>query len=164
MKILKFLDDNLERYFLLTSLVFIVVLIFLQVVLRYFFNYSLSWAEELARYLLLYQIWVGTSYGVKKEAHIRVTILQQMVSERNKVRIEVFTTVLWLVFTVFLAAKSGQLVGILMNRGQLSAAMQIPMGYAYASVPVGCSLMAFRLCQKLYKEVKKLEQKEVVVK
>ena len=34
--------------------------------------------------------------------------------------------------------------------GQTSTAMHIPMWIAYASVPVGCTLMAFRLLQNAY--------------
>lgn len=161
MKILKFLDENFEKYILMASLVFIVLIIFIQVIFRYVFNNSLSWAEELTRYIMLYLIWIGTAYGVKEEAHIRITFLQQRFSEKNQVRIEIIITMIWAIFAAFLAIKSGQLTKILLDRGQLSAAMQIPMGYAYASVPIGCSLMIIRLVQKLYKELRKLESMEV---
>jgi len=32
---------------------------------------------------------------------------------------------------------------------QLSSALRLPMGWAYLSVPVGCILMSFRLCQRM---------------
>ena len=35
--------------------------------------------------------------------------------------------------------------------GQESAAMQIPMTWPYASVPVGCALMCLRLLVEFYK-------------
>lgn len=160
MKILKFLDENIEKYFLWASLVAVVILIFMQVVLRYVFNYSLAWAEELSRYILLYQIWVGTAYCVKKDAHIRMNIIQSKLSPKNQIKMEIFVTVLWMIFTLFLTLKSGQLTSMLYANKQISPAMQIPMAIAYASVPIGCGLMVFRLCQKLYKDVIKLEKQE----
>lgn len=155
--------DKLEKYFLVSSLVIVVLLIFIQVVLRKVFNYSLSWAEELARYILLYQIWIGASYCVAHDAHIRITMLQKKFSERNQIIIEIIVTVLWTTFSLFLTIKSAELTFNIFKMGQISPAMQIPMGIAYASVPIGCGLMTFRLCQKLLRDINKLEKKEVDV-
>jgi TRAP-type C4-dicarboxylate transport system permease small subunit len=161
LKLLKALDKHFETYFLIATLVFMVVIISVQVFLRTFFHYSLTWAEELSRYIMLYQIWVGASLAVKEDAHLRITSVKDSLSPSGQVKLEIFVIVLWTVFVAFLTIKSGQLVDILLNRGQVSPAMQIPMAYAYASVPFGCGLMVIRLCQKLFHEVKKLESLEV---
>lgn len=161
MKLIKALDKNFETYFLIATLVFMVIIISLQVFLRTFFSYSLTWAEELSRYVMLYQIWVGASLAVKEDAHLRITSVKDKLSATGQVKLEILVIVLWSVFAAFLTIKSGQLVNILLSRGQVSPAIQIPMGYAYASVPVGCGLMIIRLCQKLYHEVQKLESLEV---
>lgn len=154
LKVLKWLDENLETYFLIGTLVFMVVIISLQVFLRTFFDFSFTWAEEIARYVMLYQIWIGASLAVKEDAHLRITTFRDKYSKKGKMNFEIFIIVLWTVFAGFMTIKSGQLVKILFNRGQVSPAMQIPMGYAYASVTIGCGLMIFRLLQKLYHEVK----------
>lgn len=164
MKILKWLDKNFETYFLITTLVVMVFIVTLQVVLRSFFKYSLTWAEEFTRYVMLYQIWLGASIAVKEDAHLRITSFRDSLSQKGQAIVELIVIVLWTVFAVFLAIKSGQLVNILFTRGQLSAAMRLPMGYAYASVTVGCALMAIRLIQKLYKLVRKFENKELEIK
>lgn len=156
--LLRWLDENFEKYLLIASLVFIVLLIFLQVVLRYVFDSSLAWAEELARYVMLYQIWIGAAFAVKSDAHIRVTILPDRLKGKSRIKFEIILIAIWMVFAAFMTIKSGQLTNILLQRGQLSTAMLIPMGYAYASVPIGCGLMVIRLAQKLLIELKKLEE------
>ena len=50
------------------------LIIFVQVVLRWF-GRSLVWAEELARYIMLYQVWIGAAYAVREDAHIRITAI-----------------------------------------------------------------------------------------
>lgn len=51
--------NSLEAHLLVISLAFTTLLIFVQVVMRYVFNNSLSWSEELARYVFIWQIWLG---------------------------------------------------------------------------------------------------------
>ncbi|MCR0487393.1 TRAP transporter small permease subunit, partial [[Clostridium] innocuum] len=56
MKIIRWLDDNLEEALLIALLVMMTLLMGLQVFSRYILNASLSWSEELTRYLF---IWSG---------------------------------------------------------------------------------------------------------
>ena len=44
--------NNLEEYLLVVSLVINVLLVFLQVIMRTVFKNSLTWSEELSRYIL----------------------------------------------------------------------------------------------------------------
>ena len=46
MRFLKWLDEHFEEYILSGLLVVISVVMMLQVIMRYVFNASLSWAEE----------------------------------------------------------------------------------------------------------------------
>jgi len=52
-KVLKWMDDNLEMSISIVLMSGMTVLIFIQVIMRYIFKNSLSWSEELARYLLI---------------------------------------------------------------------------------------------------------------
>ena len=63
MRVLKFIDEQFEKWALIASLIVMVLLTFMQVVLRWFGNATV-WAEELSRYIMLYQVWVGASYAV----------------------------------------------------------------------------------------------------
>lgn len=131
-------------------MMFSVALVFLQVIMRYVFSSSLSWSEELARYLFLWQIWLGASYAVKERKHLRIEAVQSMIkSASGKIRFELVALFLWLVFSIFMVYKGGELVKLLFVRGQVSPAMRVPMAYAYASVPVGCLLMSIRLIAEI---------------
>ena len=46
--------NNLEEYLLIISLVCNVLLVFLQVIMRTVFKNSLTWSEELARYMFVW--------------------------------------------------------------------------------------------------------------
>ena len=71
--------NHLEEYLLVGSLVFSVLLVFLQVVMRTVFKNSLSWSEELARYLFIWQTWLGVSIAFKEDEHIKVTLIYSII-------------------------------------------------------------------------------------
>ena len=137
--------DNAEEYLLVGSLAFNVVLVFFQVVMRYVFQNSLSWSEELARYIFLWQTWLGASYAVREHRHLRVEMLADWFKGRSRLVFELFVLLVWFGFSAFLAYQGYRMTAFLAQSGQSSAAMQIPISWAYASVPVGCGLMALRL-------------------
>ncbi len=151
---------KVEEYFLVGSMVVSVCVVFLQVVMRYVFQNSLTWSEELARYIFLWQCWIGASYAVKKGSHIRVEILPNKFAGKKKVIFEVIITLIWFSFTIFLAYTGTWITTHVFNSGQLSPAMRIPMGYAYASVPVGCFLMIVHLIEDLADLFHKYKQGE----
>ena len=72
MKVLRFLDDNLEKMICTVTLALMSAIIVAQVFFRYVLNNSLSWSEELARYLFIWTIYIGISYGVKMDKHVAV--------------------------------------------------------------------------------------------
>ncbi|MCF7935473.1 MAG: TRAP transporter small permease [Synergistales bacterium] len=121
----------------------------MQVVMRYIFQSSLSWSEELARYIFVWQTWLGTSFAVKHSAHIRVEFIKNFMSESAQRKLDWVVFAIWIAFSIFLSLKSSQLTSMLFDRMQLSPAMRLPMAWAYLSVPVGCSLMSLRLFQRM---------------
>jgi len=144
--------SNIEEYLIVASLVFNVFLIFIQVIMRYIFHSSLFWSEELARYIFIWQIWLGFSLGFKYGQHIRVKIIFRYLSNKGKHTLEIFVLFLCLIFGLFLMFNSGFLVQQLFIRNALSPAMRLPLCYMYTSVTVGSGLAIFRLIQKLYEK------------
>jgi len=151
---IKIIDEKLEEYFLVVTMAAMVLIIFLQIIMRYVFNNSLTWSEEITRYIFLWQIWVGVSFAVKSSKHIRVDIIKDFLSAKGKVIIEMVATVIWLAFGVFLFYRAGIVTSKVYTSGQLAPATQIPMWIPYLSVFVGSGLMIFRLLQKIFYDTK----------
>ena len=162
MKILGLFVDKLEEYSMTVLTIIMTVLIFMQVVMRYIFKDSPAWTEELSRYIFLWAIWIGASYGVKTHSHVRLTILTSRLNKKVQSAVNVVVWFLWLGFIIFLVFKGFELVGTFLSSGQTSTAMHIPMWIAYASVPVGCTLMVFRLLQNAYYALKKFKNEKEV--
>src|SRR5690625_7550199 len=100
MSILRWLDKHLEEYILVILSIFTVVIIFSQVVLRYIFNSSLPWSEEIARYAFICLIYVGVSYGVKRQKHLSVDVFIMIFNDKGKIIINMIANFLLLVYAL----------------------------------------------------------------
>lgn len=148
-KLVKFADERLEEVFLVLTMAAMVGLIFVQVFNRYVINVSLSWTEELARYIHIWQVWVGASYAVRRKAHLKVEMFKNIFPVTVRKWVDVVAIFLWFILAVFLAYQGTELVVTVFDRGQLSPAMRLPMWLPYLAIPVGGTLMTVRLIQQL---------------
>lgn len=159
MKVLKFIDEQFEKWFLIVSLIVMVLVTFMQIVLRWF-NAATVWAEEFSRYVMLYQVWVGAAYAVHENAHIRITALIGKLSGGRRRGMDLVVLTLWLLFALWLTVEGCVLVGKIAAMGQVSSAMRIPMTIPYASVPIGGALMTIRLVQKIVERLRNTQEEE----
>ncbi len=72
-KVLKFLNAILTTMITI-FLSSMVILVFLNVVLRYGFNSGITWSEEMARYLFVWIVFLGTIVAFKDKAHLGVDL------------------------------------------------------------------------------------------
>lgn len=150
MKVLKFLDENLEKMLCVVFLALMSIIIVLQVFFRYVLNNSLSWSEELARYLFIWMIYIGISYGVKLDKHICVDAVYTFMPKGIKRGYAIVAYILFLIFAVSIIYYGILVVGMQITSGQVSPAMGLPMQYVYAAPVVGMVLTVIRLIQKIY--------------
>lgn len=72
MKALKWLDHNLEEFLLTLFLVGMAVIMGIQVFSRFILKESLSWTEELTRYLFIWSGFLSVSYCSKRCISIKI--------------------------------------------------------------------------------------------
>ena len=154
MKILKLLDDHLEEAVIFLVFAAMSLIIGLQVIMRYVFQSSLSWSEEVARYLFIWLIYVGISYGVKKSAHISVTALDMVLSPRAQHIMKIVSAVVFLLFALVVVYYGRDVCARIARLGQEAPATGLHMWVVYAAVPTGFTLTCIRLIQRLYALVK----------
>lgn len=124
-----------------------IVVVFLQVFCRFVIQGSLPWSEELARYLMIWTVFIGASIGAKEGAHIGVEALVAAFPPGIKRLSIMLAGGLNIVFCITIAYISFKVVAFLHGSGQLSPAMRIPMYWAYLAIPVGVTLMGLRFIQ-----------------
>ena len=141
--------DKLE---VLTTLI-----IFVQVIMRSVFNSSLTWSEELTRYIFIWQIWMGVSIAQKDKAHIKVEILKSFVKNQKVIAVvDVIATILLIAFNIFLVTSGIDLVQQMITRGNVSSAMRLPMWIVYIVLPLASGIFTLRLIGQVVEDIKGL--------
>jgi len=160
MKILKWLDDNFEKYICIVLMSVMTFVIFLQFVMRRGFNNSLTWSEELARYLFIWLIYIGISYGAKMKSHIKLEAFIVKLPIKIQPSFVLFAEVLFLAFAMFIVYTSWGVVLRQVALGQTSPAIGIPMSVVYAAPTVGFALASIRQVQVIIQRVKEMRPKK----
>jgi TRAP-type C4-dicarboxylate transport system permease small subunit len=152
--------NNFEEYVCVFGMATMTAVVFLQVIMRYVFSNSLSWSEEFSRYVFIWISWLGASYAVRENSHFRFKMLADKLEGNARRCLELFVLLAWFTFCFFLAWYGTRLVLFLIARGQISAAMEIPMSLPYAAVPIGVGCMCIRLIIEMWKVIKEMTKGE----
>ena len=147
MKILRFLDNNLEKFICAILLSAMTVVIFLQIVLR-LAGLQLAWTEESGRYMFIWMIYISSAMAVKVRAHIKVDVLKVAFGKKVSFWLDVLSNVMFFFFAVVFFYYSILTVNKLaFVRPQTSPTLHLPMWVVYFSIVAGFALMCVRLVQ-----------------
>jgi TRAP-type C4-dicarboxylate transport system permease small subunit len=150
MKALKWLDKYFEKSVTSALLSLMTLILFFQVIMRRVVGYSLTWSEELARYLFIWLVYFGISYGCQSMKHIKLDAFLGLFFPRKlRPYVVVAGDVIFLFFALFVIVTSFQLLGKQIRLGQTSPALHIHMGFVYAAPFVGFILTSVRQVQAI---------------
>ncbi len=130
------------------------VIIITQIIFRYFISYSLSWPEELGRFLFIAAIYIGSSYAEKEEKHLAITILRTSAGKWCERFIPVIAQIINVIFCILITIWGVIMVQFMYNTDQLAPAVQISMYIVYIVVPLGFACMSIRAIVNLIKYIK----------
>ncbi|KAB8132661.1 TRAP transporter small permease [Gracilibacillus oryzae] len=158
-KVLKYLDRHFEEYVLIILTTVLVATLFLQVVMRNVTGITFSWTEELARYVFIWSVFIGVSYAVKKNKHIKIDSLGLLFRRNGKFIISTFSNLVFLVFAI-MAVYYGSTTVFEISR--MTPGLGISYGWVYASTLIGFSLTLIRLIQSQWNMIIRWRNNEEV--
>ena len=142
-KLLKILN-NFEEYILAVLLPFMCVTIFIATFTRFTNIWVIPWAEELARYTMIWILFFGISAAAKRGEHFCITVFVGILPVKIQKIISVLRMFLMTGFMLFVGRFCIFVMQNQMKMGQVSPALFWPMWSMYAAVLVGCTLMLIR--------------------
>ena len=149
--------DHFEKYICQALLVFFVVTLFVQIILRATGD-SLIWTEEIARFAFIWFILFGASYATRLSALNRVTMQFSKFPPVVGNVCMFISDLIWLVFSLVMAWYGYLAVLDLGEFPYYTPALDWDLSKVYLIFPISFTLMAVRIIQVNYiKFVLKLE-------
>lgn len=147
--------DRIEEAFCGTALLVTTIVLFVNVVLRYVFSASTSWAEELIKYLMIWIAFIGGSICVREGAHVSIDFFYEYLSEKGMKIVLTIVNSIAVVFCFLMTIYGMKTIQFTIDTGQVSPALQVPMWIPYLAIPLGFILMTIRYVQEIVKAIKK---------
>lgn len=136
------------RWITVILLSLMVIIVFANVVSRYYLHASLAWSEEVTRFMLVWLVFVGAFLAYIHDEHLGLDILVAQFPPKVRKNVAVCTNLL-VIFALYAVMEGGYLL-MRDNFDWLSPAAEIPQGYVYFIVPFVCGLMIIQTVLKTY--------------
>ena len=131
----------------------VILLIFINVLCRYVFSFSISWREEMTRYMFIGTLFFTLNIMVSQNAALRVDILDNFIhNQRSKHILNLITYVLTVVALLVFTLSGVMLVQAGLT--SVSPSMHIPMWIIYAMMPLGYFLALIEVLRKIAAEIR----------
>lgn len=135
---------RLQRWIMFCTSIAFTLLVFIQVVSRYIFNYSFFGIEEAASYLAIIMYFIGAAYGTHAKGHISASIVDSLCRPGPFVDVaHILTRLISALLCVYLCTETWELVQFNLQMDVRSVELRIPMAWIYIGMLVGMGLMAF---------------------
>lgn len=136
---------KIEEFFIGSALLAATVLLFVNIILRYFFSANTTWAEEFIRYAMIWITFIGASVCFRRGIHVGVDLLMNSLKQTGQKYLNIYINILSIIFMGFLVKFGVDLVLFSINTGQITPSLKINMYWIYLAIPVGATLSIIHL-------------------
>lgn len=148
LKIFKLLDNYFEEIIMIILLILMTLIMGIQICARYVFGSSLSWSEEITRYLFIWSGFISISYCTKKCISIKIEQFILYFPKRGRAIFKIINHTIELIFFFYLIPFSVLYLKASIESGQTSPACGIPMYLVQSAPLVGFGLAVIRIIQR----------------
>ncbi len=146
--------DRFEEVLMATFLALATLISFTQVVLRYLFSSSITWASEISTFLLIWTAFIGASYGVRKKVHIGVDTFINLLPDSWYRAALIASSFISLAYTISLTWLGFLFVRFMITIGQVSPDLEWPLWAIFIVVPLCNAMMTIRFIQQAFHDFK----------
>jgi TRAP-type C4-dicarboxylate transport system permease small subunit len=135
-----------------------IILLFGEVVSRYFLNFPIMWSEELGRYLFIWIVYLGSALAFSHKRHINITFVPNYLPMHLQRFLEFFLYLVMMAFLFFVIIYGVKYAGMNMDRPAY-AVRAIRMGWVYICAPIGAICMIINMI-RIVPSIFRIDKKE----
>ena len=138
-----------SEWIVIATFLVMTIATFEQVIFRYVFTISLPWADELARFCLVWMVFAGMVVALVRGQHVTVDLLLDRY--RGRVKRVAHTLIDLAIAALFIAMLYGGVLLMRLTVGQTTSGMGLPKYVVYAAVPFGAVTMLIELTLRIWR-------------
>ena len=131
-----------------------VALAFTNVVARYGFNYSITWASELTVYFFLWSMFFAAAYCFKLGEHISINLIVERISKKAAKVMILFSYLVTFVFLCAVSYYGYEYLQLVIELEETSVDLEIPMWIPYLVIPVSFAFSAYSVAKHIIALIK----------
>ena len=135
--------SRIESAALITVLAVMVLMAFLQVILRNFFSYSILWGDTFLRHMVLWVGFLGASLATREKKHINVDVLSRILSPEKRRWVNMVTA-LFSAFVCALLSKAAYVFVLDERSAGTELFLNLPLWIFMVIILIGFAIMTFR--------------------
>lgn len=116
------------------------ILVFANVVTRYAFGFSLNWAEEQARFAMIWVTYLAAGLAMREGRHVAIEYVQGLLPRRGAIALRAVVALVVLAFLAVLAWLGVEIAQFAWR--QRTPVLGWPQGAMYLAIPIGAALFA----------------------
>jgi TRAP-type C4-dicarboxylate transport system permease small subunit len=141
-------------------LLIIVVVTFMQIVLREFFDFSLSWSDDIAQFCMSWLTLVGSIWVTQNNRHLNTGLkLHQKLNEKITCLIDGLLALLIVIIAAVVAYQTVLLAFMAMGIESVSLRW-LKMGYAYIAVPFFMLAVCYYYLKNFFENILRMFRKD----
>jgi TRAP-type transport system small permease protein len=129
----------------------LVIIVFSNVIFRYFLNSALAWSEEAARFLFIWLSFMGAVLANAKSEHMNFDMIVKHVPKKVGAILSIVANMI--IISILILIIKGSITIVLGSITWMTSALEIPYGYVYSIVPVCSLILALQFLTRLIKNV-----------
>jgi len=143
--------NNLLAYLAGAILLFAVISVTTDVVLRYFFNKPLMWAVEINENNLLYITFLATAWVLTREGHVKVELVLNRLSPRAQNLMGLITSALGIIVCLVITWHGALVTWRDFQIGAYEPTiLKIPNAYVLFIIPLGAFLLFIQFARRTH--------------
>lgn len=134
---------KIQRFIMVTSIVMVLIVFAVVVLARYIFHFNVIGYDEIVLVGACWMYFIGGSYAMSEESHIRADILNLFLSPQKTLVLKIFTTSIQVICGVILVYLSFDMLSFDFQSKPTTIDWGIPLYLPRLSILVGFILMTF---------------------
>lgn len=133
---------QLQRWILFITSMGVTLLVFIQVIMRYFFDVPLYGIEEIAIYLAVWSYFIGSSFAANQKEHISASLVDVFLPDgRRQIFIGMIADLITVIVSAWMIIWSWYYLSWTFRRGTSSVDLGLHLGWVHSAIFIGLILM-----------------------